>query len=79
MNENHGITPNEAAIKLCPVMPPYGLAITTNGSEISRATSISINVNGMRMCQGQACMMWTWIAGSNERGYCGLRGHVVLP
>lgn len=80
MSENHGMSTQEATAKICPVMPGLGWYVAANsGGELFRSNTIQITSSGPSYCRAEHCAMWTWVAGSRERGYCGLRGHVVIP
>lgn len=78
-NDNYGMTPSEASGKICPILPGLGWYVGSTAGELGRASSITISSQGPSFCRSNGCAMWTWIAGSIERGYCGLRGHVVIP
>lgn len=73
MNNNLGITSWDAQQKHCPIFP-FETQYLFNHT-LQQTTTKDVP----RKCIGDACMMWTWVAGSSDRGYCGLRGHVVIP
>ncbi len=87
MNEPNSVSVNEARARRCPVLAApathYYTYAAGSGQEHlfpqpQRVVSVAVSHSTI-MCEADRCMMWVWLPGSSDRGYCGLRGKLIVP